>query len=179
MKWSAFAKEKCMPVGPHFLCYIIISNFARDVWRSLLTSFTGGEALKMPRECAAVGCTELRTRESALSFHTFSTKDPGRTKAWTWSAWTRRPRSCGCRSPMTSCVLNTSSWGASVKGHGWVYNAEYLTSPDLLMKLFQQFSTTTSGRDRWNDQFRLSDANARWGASDLLSVCVCVRHKQQ
>ena len=38
---------------------------------------------KMPRECAAVGCAELQTKGSLLSFHTFP-KDSSRRKLHPW-----------------------------------------------------------------------------------------------
>ena len=87
------------------LHWFVILYFAWDVWHSLLVSFPGAEVngecvfhtplifkrkkwnctvnwLKMPRECAAVGCMELHSKDSTSSFHTFPTKDPGRMKAW-------------------------------------------------------------------------------------------------
>ena len=87
MNVSMFTKEEMHADQAEFRLLILISKDARDPWRSLWGhKQTTGEwrmrrvftinrsTTKMPRECAAVGCTELQTKGSLFSFHTFPKK---------------------------------------------------------------------------------------------------------
>ena len=85
MKVSMFPKEEMHADQAEFRLLVLISKYGRDPWCRSLTSKTDhwGElrmrrvftinrsTTKMPRECAAVGCAELQTKGSLLSFHTF------------------------------------------------------------------------------------------------------------
>ena len=100
MKVSMFTKEEKHDDQAEFHLLVLISKYARDPWRRSLTSQTdhwgksvANEArfhhqsvhnkIKMPRECAAVGCAELQTKGSLFSFHTFP-KGSSRRKLHPW-----------------------------------------------------------------------------------------------
>ena len=92
-----FTREEMHADQAEFRLLVLISKYARDPWHRSLTSQTGAQAngkwgailtiiqstTKMPRECAAVGCAELQTKESLFSFHTFP-KDSSRRKVHLW-----------------------------------------------------------------------------------------------
>ena len=73
MKVSMFTKEEMHADQAIFRLLVLISKYARDPCRRRMRRvFTiNHSTTKMPRECAAVGCTELQTEGSLFSFHTF------------------------------------------------------------------------------------------------------------
>ena len=97
MKVSMFTKEKMHANQAEFRLLVLILKYVRDLWRRSLTSQTdhwgkwwmrriftiNQSTMKMPCECAAMGCAELQTKGGLFSFHSFP-KDSSRRKLHPW-----------------------------------------------------------------------------------------------
>ena len=138
----------------------------------------------MPRECAAVGCTELHTKESALSFHTFPTKDPCRMKAWTVNTkrldpttkklWMPKPHDQLCSKHFE---LRCFSGRTRLSSQCGVPYKPRLTD-EAIPTIFNHNQRPRSVERSVSVKRRKREVK-NFIILSFICVCVCVRHKQQ